>query len=125
MVATAAQIGFVIEQYRTAVAKDDDVHTAYGDKARNTKDEPVETFFEDVADAAVIAAERLSLLSADRRRFRQDVNEALDFSGALDFSQATPAATVIDDERGANHAAAIVEATVRDGEGKTTLVTWG
>lgn len=129
MTATAAQIGFVTSQFRSAVASDSSVKTAYGEKARDSADDKsdpiVETFLEDPADAQVIANERLTLLSADRRRFRQDVNKIIAFTGTLDFSQVTPAVTVIDDDRQANHAAAIVEIGVRFGDNKTSLVTWG
>lgn len=129
MTATPARIGFVTHEWRRSVASDAAVKTKYGEAARDTGDkegELVETFFDDPADALVMATERLNLLKADRRRFRQEVNEVLSFTGALDFSQVTPAATVIDDERSANHAAAIVEIPAVDfGSNKTTVVTWG
>lgn len=125
MTATAAQIGFVTHEFRTVVASDAAIKTAYGEKARDTEDEPIETFFDSTADTQVLANERLTLLKPNRRRFRQEVNELLSFTGSLDFSQATPAATVIDDERDASHAAAIVEIAVRHDDNKTMLVTWG
>lgn len=125
MVATAARIAFVTQEFRTVVSKNDTVHTNYGKVARDTKQDIVETFFEDRADAQAIDDERLSLLSPDRRRFRHEVNDVLSFTGTLDYSQATPAATVIDDERSANHAAAIVELGIKFEDDKTTLTTWG
>jgi hypothetical protein len=128
MSATTARIAFVREQWRTAVASDDAIKTAYGEKARDSADdksEPVvETYFDDPDDAQFMADERLSLLSPDRRRFRHDVGEVLTFQGDLDFSQETPPAKVIDDARAADHDAAIVEISVRFAD-KTTLVTWG
>lgn len=128
MPASAARIGFVTREFRTAVASDAAVKTAYGEAARDTADddgEPVETFFESVDDAASIAAERLTLLKANRRRFRHDVAELLTFTGSLDFSQATPAVTVSDTERGASHDAAVVEIALRFADDQTTLITWG
>lgn len=128
MPASSARIAFVRQQYRTAVAEDEDVKTAYGESARDSSDddgEPIETFFDSVADAQAMADERLALLSADRRRFRQDVDEVLSFTGDLDFSQVTPAVTVIDDERSADHPAAAVEIAVRFGDDRTTIISWG
>jgi hypothetical protein len=125
MVATPARIAFVTQEFRTVVASDAAVKTKYGDKARDTKEQPFETFFDSTSDAQTMANERLALLKADRRRFRQDVRGVLSFTDALAFTQKTPAATVIDDERAANHAAAIVEVSVSYGDNKTTLQTWG
>lgn len=125
MPATPARIGFVTNEFRTSVASDAAVKSKYGEAARDTGEEPVETFFDDPADVAAMASERLALLKPDRRRFKHDVAEILSFTGALDFSQTTPTATVIDDDRAASHSAAIVEIGVRFGDNKTTLVTWG
>lgn len=125
MTATAARIAFVLEATRNVVASDTAVKTRYGELARDTGDEPVETFFDSTADAQAMANERMALLKADRRRFRQEVRGVLSFTGSLDYSQTTPAATVIDDERSASHNAAIVELSISYGEGKTALQTWG
>lgn len=125
MTATAARIGFVTQEFRTVVASDAAVKTKYGSKARDTGEDVIESFFDDTADAEIMAAERLALLSPDRRRFLLDVNETLSFTGDLDFTQSTPAVNVIDDERSADHDAAIVEIGVDFGKYATTLVTWG
>lgn len=125
MVATSAQVGFVTEQFRTVVASDTAVKTAYGEEARDTGQDVIETFFDTTTDAQAIATERFNLLKANRRRFRQEVNSILSFTGTLDFSQVTPAVNVIDDERLADHNAAIVEVGVRRGDSKTAIHTWG
>lgn len=125
MTATAARIGLITQQFRTVEAKDAAVQTRYGKDARDTGADPVETFFDDMADVQAICNERFGLLKRDRRRFRHTVASLLDFTGALDFSQVTPAAAVIDTDRGANLLSAIVEISLDYGANKTTLVTWG
>lgn len=125
MTATAARIGFVTQPTRNVVASDAAVKTKYGDQARDTKAQPIESFFDSATDAQALVNERLTLLKADRRRFRQEVQGILSFTGTLDFSQTTPAATVIDDERAASHNAAIVAPSVSYGDGKTTIESWG
>lgn len=129
MTATAARIGFVTQEFRSALPTPDSaVKTKYGELARDTADLGdgiVETFFDDVADALTMATERLNLLKPDRRRFKQDIRGIQSFTGGLALTQVTPAATVIDDERSANHAAAIVEVGVDLAGEKTTLITWG
>jgi hypothetical protein len=125
MPATAARIAFVLAEFRSVVASDAAVKTKYGDQARDTREEPFETFFDNTADAQVIADARLTLVKADRRRFKQDARGVQTFTGPLDFSQTTPAVNVIDDERSANHNAASVELGLDLGGEKTTFLTWG
>jgi len=125
MTATPARIGLITQQFRTVEAKDPAVQARYGKDARDTGAEPVETFFDDMADVQAVCDERLKLLKRDYRRFRQTTNNLVDFTGALDFSQKTPAATVIDTDRGANLKSAIVEISLDSGGNKTTIVTWG
>jgi len=124
MPATAARIGFITQDYRSETAgPDSGVATKYGDKARDTKD-PIPTYFEDEDDAAAMATERLNLLKPDRRRFRHTV-VGDDTGGGLTFNTVTPVATVIDDERAANHAAAIVEIGIDTEKNQTLLTSWG
>jgi hypothetical protein len=129
MVATPARIGFVTQEFRSALPTPDSaVKTKYGELARDSADVDggiIETFFDDPADALTMATERLNLLKADRRRFKQDARGIQAFTGSLALTQTTPAATVIDDERAANHAAAIVEVAVDLTGEKTTFITWG
>lgn len=125
MAATPARIGFILQEFRTVSRSDSAVKTRYGDVARDTKGDPFETFFDSTADTDAMALERFNLLSANRRRFRQEAKLSASFKADFDFSQVTPTATVIDDERSANHAAAIVEIGIDYGANKATLVTWG
>ena len=67
MPATPARIGFITAKFRRATAGPDAVVEARHGKAARDTSEPVETFFEHVEDAQVMAEERLSLLSAERR----------------------------------------------------------
>ncbi|MEA3044590.1 MAG: hypothetical protein QOH47_2428 [Sphingomonadales bacterium] len=124
MPATADRIGFIRQQFREVVASDDAIKTRYGEDARDTGAEPVETFFDSIADAQIMCDQRFKLLKRDRRRFRTTVNSIVDFTGALDFSQVTPAATVIDSERGANLVGSIVEITQDHDKDRTSFVTW-
>lgn len=127
MPATPTRISFIKEAYRSATKSDSGIRTRYGTAARDTQDQPVPTFFEAMSDVDAIATERFNLLKADRRRFEITVAELLDFTGGLDFSQVTPAATVIDDEKAAaGVAGAIVSVEALDFEtGTTRVVVWG
>ena len=125
MPATTSRIAFITQQYRSAVAgPDSGVATKYGNLARDTKDTPVESFFESEADAGLMATERLNLLKADRRYFKPTVVDAATGLG-LDYSQVTPTATYIDDERQFNAAVAIVAVQVDLGSERTMLEVWG
>jgi hypothetical protein len=128
MVATSARIGLITQRWRIVESSDTAVKTKYGELARDTADrdgEPVETFFDSPADAQVLSDARLALLKPDRRRFRIDARGVQTFTGALDFTQVTPTATVIDDERAANFPAAIVDIAVDLGGEKTSFTAWG
>lgn len=125
MTATAARIGLITTEFRTVESKDTGVQTDYGKDARDSGTDPVETFFDSMTDVQAICTERFNLLKADRRRFKQIVNTAVSFTGALDFSQTTPAAHVIDADRGADLTGAIVEISIDYGSNRTTIVTWG
>jgi hypothetical protein len=125
MVATPARIGFVMQEFRSVVSSDAAVQTKYGNQARDTADTPIESFFDSTTDAQTVNDARLVLLKADRRRFKQDSRGVQTLTGALDISQVTPAVTVIDDERQANHNAAMVEIAVDLGGDSTTITSWG
>jgi hypothetical protein len=126
MPATNARIAFVLQATRDVEATDTAIKTAYGELARDTGEAPVETFFDATGDAQTMATERLTLLKANRRRFKQDVRGSDHFSsGTLDYSQKAPTVTVIDDERAANHSALVVGASIDLARDKTSLETWG
>ena len=124
MPATPARIALVTQEFRTV--KDGPttaVDTKYGAAARKTE-EPIETFFEVEADAQSMCTERRTLLGRDARRFVQTVQGEATGMG-LSYSTTSPVATVIDDERLANHTAAISEITIDFDKEKTKLETWG
>lgn len=124
MPATASRIGFIIQDVRNATAGPSaSVEAKYGSLARDTE-EPLECFFDSVADATVVAQERLALLSADRRRIVTEVS-GTETGRSLTFNQATPTARVIDTEKAADLNAAVVEISIDFDAGKTTLTNWG
>jgi hypothetical protein len=127
MPATPARIAFIRQAYRSVVKSDSGIRTRYGKAARDTQDQPMVTFFEDIADVDQAATDRFALLKADRRRFEIVVAELLDFSGGLDLSQVTPACTVIDDEKAAAGLTCIITTIeALDFETDQTRVTaWG
>ncbi len=126
MPALPARIAFVTQSARSYVANDAAIVTRYGTAARDTKDEPVETFFESMSDVASIADARLVLLKADRRKFDIQANGVLAFTGGLDFTQVVPAASVIDTEKGAAGLACAIVAVEVDYETEATnLTVWG
>ena len=111
---------------RSYVASDASIITRYGTAARDTSDQPVETFFDTIADVQAIADARLTLLKADRRKFEIAVAGIVGFTGALDYSQVAPAVTVIDDEKGASLPCAITGIVALDYETeRSTLTCWG
>ncbi|BBD98067.1 hypothetical protein SAMIE_1015680 [Sphingobium amiense] len=124
MPATASRIGFITQAVRNAIAGPDEaVALKYGDLARDTK-EPLECFFDSEADAALVAQERLALLSPDRRRFLSEVSGA-DVGRGLQFNVSTPTARIIDTEKAADLPAATVEIGIDYEAGKTILSNWG
>lgn len=124
MPATASRIGFITQEVRNATAGPDaSVVTKYGDLARDT-DEPLECFFDSVDDATIVAQERLTLLSADRRRLVSEISGAETAQG-LTFNQVTPTARVIDAEKAADLSAAIVEIGIDYETSKSILTVWG
>ena len=126
MPATPARIAFVSAEFRTYVASDAAIKTRYGPTSRDTGNAPVETFFDTLSDVQAMADERFALLKADRRKFAVRTVGLLDFSGGADFSQHTPAATLIDDEKNASMGVAIVGIPALDYDAeRTTLTVWG
>jgi hypothetical protein len=125
MTATPGRIGFVIHQFREVRVEYAGIQTRYGKDARDTGEEPVETFFETVDDADVIARDRFTLLKRDSRRFKQDVNRIVSLAGDLDYSQVTPTARVIDTRREADHLGVVSAFTIDLGARRTGFETWG
>lgn len=127
MPATPERIGFITQPYRLAItAVDAAVEAAYGDLARETDaDEPSETLFDDMDDVQAVADARLALLKEERARFQVTLPNALSFGMGLDYSQATPAGTVIDPERDINKPALVTDISFDFRRDIVTLGLWG
>lgn len=124
MPATASRIGFITSDVRRAVAGvDASVEAKYGQLARDTK-EPLESFFDSVDDALVMAEERLDLLSPDRRLI-EFVVSGVETGIALDFSPITPSATRTVEKYDLSDTAAIVKIDIDYQNGFTTMDCWG
>lgn len=124
MPADPSRIGFITQEFRIATAEDTlDVPAKYGSLARRT-DEPLETLFDDIDDTQAICDERFTLLSADRRRFQQAISGE-SFVLGLSYEEVTPTVTVVDTERSANFAAAIVDLGVDFETEKSAVMAWG
>jgi hypothetical protein len=122
--ATASRIGFITSEFRLATASEPDVVAKYGTAARDTP-QPLESFFDDPAHAQVMAAERLTLLGGDRRRFVVICSGIHALPSVLQTSPLLPVARVVDQERSADLAAAIVEIGIDFENDRTTFGPWG
>lgn len=124
MPATPSRIGLITQPFRIATAGPDSAVAAlYGNAARDTS-EPLETFFDDAADAQAMADERLALLSAKRSLVTVTV-EGLEPVASLDRTSTIPTVRIIDDEQNRNSAALIVATTIDLQNDRTVMETWG
>lgn len=123
MAATATRIAFIMFQFRRAISTTQQVKDRYGSLARETSD-PVETFFDSVSDAQLIADERQALLSPERRRFKVTA-KAVDEVCALDFTDWIPVVRYVDEEREANRPMLMSEIVIDLGRQTTTTTLWG
>ena len=132
MPATPARIGFIQQEFRRAVSETAAMRTRYGALARET-DDPVPTYFDNEADAQVIADARQALLGTERRRFKvvtKDIEGVL----ALGFTGDIPVARFVDgnltldrtrDRKEIDQAMLISEIMVDLGKNSATLTLWG
>lgn len=123
MPATPSRIGFVRSEFRRATSTTTSVQTRYGALARQS-DDPVITFFDNVADAQAMADARQALMSAERRRFRvgvSTVEEAL----ALSYISAVPKGRYVDSERSADLPVLVSEITVDLSRLNAAFTVWG
>jgi hypothetical protein len=126
MPATAARIAYVTEAARSVVWTDTGVKTSYGKAARDTLAQPIETFFDDVADAQVIADERGAILGAHARRFTVTTTGLLDFITALPLTPTLPGVHLDDTEKVVDMDCVITGVTSLDYETeKSAVPLWG
>jgi hypothetical protein len=90
--------------------------------ARDGAQAPAVAFWDVLADATALNAERFSLLSAPRRRFKVEADGVLT---ALLPSAATPAVTLVASEVRANGAFLVARMEFDFGTGRTMLEVWG
>lgn len=125
MSATPARIGFIQSQFRRVIAETTSAKTRHGEAARET-DDPVETFFDNTADAQVIANARQSLLSPERRRFQVQAVGADVGVGVTYAEGICPLATYTDAERDVSGMTAIVaDITIDFARQTSTFSIWG
>lgn len=124
MVATPARIGFVMEEWRRATATTQLAKDRYGDLARES-DDPVETFFDNVADAQVVADERQALLSQERRRFQVTTTRSLEDLLALSMEGQVPVVRYIDPDRNVNRKFLLTEISYDFAKDQATMTIWG
>ena len=124
MPATPSRIGFITQEFRAVTSGPDTVVAAlYGNAARDTL-EPLETFFDDIADAQAMADERMTLLSTKRSLVTVSLDK-VDQAVALDRSAVLPTVRIIDDEQNRNSPALVVGITIDLNSDRATLETWG
>jgi hypothetical protein len=122
--ATPARIAFITQEFRRARIEDTVVRGDYGKLARES-DDPVETFFDDVADAETMAQRRMDLLGEARRRFSVSA-VGLDEALALDFlTGKVPVATFADTEKEASGAHAVAEIGFDFAKQQSQFTLWG
>lgn len=123
--ATATRAAFSQEEFRSVIWKSTPVREQYGKVARDTKKEPIVSYFDNLEDAQVMVDERGALLGSHARRFRVVVDAILT-EADLNFDTALPGARFIDDELVAD--LDVVVAAIESVDfnvGQTTLLLWG
>lgn len=125
MSATPARIGFIQSQFRRVIAETTSAKIRHGEAARET-DDPVETFFDNTADAQVIANDRQTLLSPERRRFQVQVAEPDAGLGINYTNGICPLAIYTDSERDVSSMTAIMsDITIDFARQTSTFTIWG
>lgn len=123
MPAEPARIGFIREEYRRVVASTPAITSRYGNLARESED-PIETFFDDVADAQVVADERQALHGQERRRFRCETATIEEIT-ALSYVGAIPIGRYRDSERLADSKVLIGEILLDFHKQHAATMVWG
>lgn len=124
MPATPSRIGFITQEFRRVTSETASAQTRHGGLARKSED-PIETFFDNVADAQMIADARQALLSPERRRFSPKVT-GLDEAIAINYLSGTiPVAHYIDAERAVDRNMIVTAITLDFSKQQAELPVWG
>lgn len=123
MSATAVRIAFVREEFRRVVAVSSNPTTRFGNLARES-DDPLETFFDEVADAQTIVTARQTLMSVERRKLNVVV-VGLDEIMAVDYIGAVPVADYTDTDRGMSGNGLVGEIIIDFNKQQASLPVWG
>jgi hypothetical protein len=126
MPATPERAAFVAQGFRSAVWSNSTIRDMYGKVARDTGDQPIETYFDDMSAVQAMVNERGALLGGHARAFKVRIGALLDLEGDLDMATVLPAAHLTADELVADLACAVAAVDSYDtGNGQTTLTLWG
>lgn len=123
MAATPARIGFILNEFRRAVSENAEVKALFGDDARQSED-PIPSYFDNVADARAIANERQALMAPGRRRFKVTA-KAIDELTAMDLSGGVPVARYVDTERDVDTPVLVSEIVLDFSRQTATMTVWG
>lgn len=124
MTATPARMAFIRTPFRLSVSEDAGVRAIHGTLARES-DNPVETFFDSQADAAVMAAERQSLLGEERRRF-DVITPGVEQALSLNFDTALiPLLNYSDQERAITRKMLVTSVTIDLARQRAEFGLWG
>lgn len=126
MVATAARIGFITQAMRIySAGPDSGVDAKYGTQARDTKGEPIPTYFQDMGDVEEAGDARMALLSGDRRRIAYTVDGVAPGEAQIGAAATTVTVARIDDLRQIDDFAMIAAVSVDYETGQSEFTTWG
>lgn len=124
MPALPERITFIQNEYRRAIVDDSAVRLRHGERARES-DDPIPTFFDNVADAQIMANRRQTLLSPERRRFRVRVvgleeAQAIEYTGGL-----IPTAHYRDIDRNCERTCIIASIVINLEQQQAEIGVWG
>ena len=126
MPATGARAAFVLEAFRSFTWENPNVRAIYGKVARDTKDQPIPTFFDDMTSVEAVARERAALLGQHARAFQATIGALADLGGQLDMQQALPPARIESSELAASFDCVVSAVNAYETEGERTVITlWG
>lgn len=123
MPVTAERAALIKEPFRRATSTTPSAQTRHGALARESAD-PIPTFFDNVADAQVIADARQTLFSPERRLFEVTIRGTTEMA-ALNPENGVPVAQFIDTERGVSRKVLMGQIEIDLAGGKSAAVIWG